>query len=416
MRAPGINELAAATPDTRDRTVDFIRAVSILTVVIGHWFIALIWWQGGLIRTTSAVGVTSWLWLLTWVCQVMPLFFFVGGFSNYVTYNSYRRRGASTGEYIRSRTSRLLRPSLVFFAVWIPVVVALHLTNTGKSAGPVLWGSTTLLRGLLPPGAFPFGPLWFLGAYLIVVAISPLTIALHERFHWRVIAVMAIGAVVADGVGFIGGHPGWRWFNAVFVLLLPHQLGHFLGDGSLQRLPRKVFWGMVTGGLTGLMLLTNPIVFKVFGQVRYEWFPGIGNYPKSMLGTDIEEISNAYPPTLCYLLAGAWTIGAVMLLRPALQRWLQRPRPWKFTIVVNGVIMTLFLWHETAFLLAILALWPLGLGHMHDSTAAWWLQRFVWLGIPGAILVGLVAVFGRFERVRPSARASADRTPDPAAR
>ena len=72
-------------------------------------------------------------------------------------------------------------------------------------------------------------------------------------------------------------------------------------------------------------------------------------------------MSNAYPPTVCFLLGGIWTIGAVMLLRPYLQRWLQRRRPWKATIAVNAVIMTLFLWHMTAFLCAVLVLWPLGL-------------------------------------------------------
>jgi hypothetical protein len=83
-------------------------------------------------------------------------------------------------------------------------------------------------------------------------------------------------------------------------------------------------------------------------------FPHQGTYPKSLLGTDLEAVSNAYPPTLCFLLGGVWSIGAAMLLRDRLSRWLRRPRPWKFTIAVNGVIMTLFLWHMTAYLLAIL--------------------------------------------------------------
>ena len=64
-----------------------------------------------------------------------------------------------------------------------------------------------------------------------------------------------------------------------------------------------------------------------------------------------------------------------MLLRRGPDRWLQRPRPWRFTIAVNGVIMTLFLWHMTAYLLAILLLWPLGFGHQQDSTARWWRER-----------------------------------------
>ena len=51
------------------------------------------------------------------------------------------------------------------------------------------------------------------------------------------------------------------------------------------------------------------------------------------------------------------------------------------TIAVNGVIMTLFLWHMTAYLLAILLLWPLGFGSS-GPTARWWRERFVWIGVP----------------------------------
>ena len=38
--------MAERTPATRDRYVDFLRAFSIATVVIGHWFIAIIVWRG----------------------------------------------------------------------------------------------------------------------------------------------------------------------------------------------------------------------------------------------------------------------------------------------------------------------------------------------------------------------------------
>jgi hypothetical protein len=157
---------------------------------------------------------------------------------------------------------------------------------------------------------------------------------------------------------------------------------------------------MVVGGLAALVVLTTPWVFHLFGDARFDWFPGIGHYPKSLLGTDVEAVSNAYPPTVCFLLGGVWTIGAVMLLKPRLDRWLQRERPWRFTIVVNARIMTLFLWHMTAYLLALLLLWPLGFGREQDSTARWWFEKPLWFFVAGAILLGLIAVFGGFERGR----------------
>ena len=148
-----LGELADRTPATRDRYVDFLRAVSILCVVIGHWTIGMLHWDHGSIRSTSAIGLTSWLWLATWFLQVMPIFFFVGGFSNLVAFDAYQERGESTGAFIRSRLKRLLRPSLVFLGVWTVVQVTLHLADIGATAGPPLWGDTRLLRGMLPPGA-----------------------------------------------------------------------------------------------------------------------------------------------------------------------------------------------------------------------------------------------------------------------
>ncbi len=403
-----LDRLVEATPETRDRFMDFLRAASIVAVVFGHWFIGIIWWQDGLIRNTSAVGVTSGLWLATWFFQVMPIFFFVGGFSNMVAYDATKRRGDPTWSFVRSRLWRLLRPSLVFVGVWSVVMIVLHLADIGAPAGLRLWGETRMLRGVRPPGAtIPFGPLWFLGVYLIVVSISPATIWLHRRFRLWVPAAMIFGTFVADYVGFVLGHPGFRWFNVAFVLLFPHQIGHFYADGSLVRASKRVYASMAAVGLAALILLTDPWLFRPFGG-RFRWFPGIGNYPKSLLGTDVERISNAYPPTLCFLFAGIWAIGAVMLLRPVLSRWLCRRGPWMVTIYVNSIIMTLFLWHMTAYLLAILVLWPLGLGHQHDSTAIWWLERPVWILVPGAILAGLVAIFGRFERP------STSRVPPPA--
>src|SRR5512141_2223146 len=166
MGRTSLDEMADATPATRDRVVDFLRAFSICMVVWGHWTIAIVWWQDGVMRTTSAIGVTPWLWLLTWAFQVMPIFFFVGGFSNYVTLASMQRRGESRATFIRARTVRLLRPSLVFFAVWVPIDIVMHVFAIGAPTGPRIWGDTTLLRLFLPPGStLPFGPLWFLGVY-----------------------------------------------------------------------------------------------------------------------------------------------------------------------------------------------------------------------------------------------------------
>src|SRR5918996_136521 len=345
MRA-SVEEAVRATPVTRDRYVDFLRALSIMAVVVGHWLIGVVYWQDGVIGSHSAIGMTPWLWILTWFLMVMPLFFFVGGFANLVTLRSFRRQNERLVVFLGTRLMRLLRPSLVFLAAWAVVQLLLRLADIGTPTTPYL-------RGVRPPGAtIPFGPLWFLVVYAAVILVSPAMAWLHQRFGVGVVIVMTIGAVVADALGFAGGLPEARWANLGFVFLIPHQLGFLYADGRLRN--RGTLTAMAIGGLAALLLLTNP----VFGEAGERWFPGIGHYPKSLLGNDVDPMSNAYPPTLAYLAVGFWSIGALMLLREPMSRWLRRARPWRFTVFVNSIIMTLFLWHMTAFLLAGLGLGP----------------------------------------------------------
>jgi peptidoglycan/LPS O-acetylase OafA/YrhL len=40
-------EMAAATPDERNRYVDFLRAASILVVITGHWLVATAYYDNG---------------------------------------------------------------------------------------------------------------------------------------------------------------------------------------------------------------------------------------------------------------------------------------------------------------------------------------------------------------------------------
>ena len=365
-----LRELAAKTPATRDRYVDFVRAFSIATVVFGHFFIALIWWRGNRIGVHNAVGATSGLWLATWVLQVMPLFFFVGGFSNFKKYEATTARGNGYGDFMRARAGRLLKPTIVFAGVWLMIEAGLHIADVGGS-------------GFFRLSMLPFGPLWFLFVYMGVVALTPLMLRLHRRFGLFAVAVLVTGAIAVDLLRFAGDVRGIGWLNLASVWLLTHQLGFFYADGSLLQAGRRVQLAAAGGGLTGLVVLTN-----------------IGVYPRSMVGTDVEAVSNMNPPTLCIVALTFWLVGAAMLLRDRVNAWLQKERPWTTVIGANSVIMTVFLWHLTALLIAILLLYPLGLGTDEDTTASWWLQRPLWILAPTLILVPLVAIFGRFERPR----------------
>jgi fucose 4-O-acetylase-like acetyltransferase len=372
-----LQDLASRTPATRDRYVDFLRAFSICTVVFGHWFIALIWWRNETIGVHNVVGVTSGLWLATWVLQVMPLFFFVGGFSNLKTYEAARRRGEAYREWLWSRGARLLKPTLIFAGVWLAVQIVLHAAGAGG--------------GLLRVSKLPFGPLWFLFVYLAIVMLTPAMLAVHRKAAVAVVCVMGAGVLLVDGLRFGIGLSGIGWLNLALVWLFAHQLGFFYADGTLVGAGPRLHAAMAAGGLAGLVVLTN-----------------IGVYPRSMVGTDVERISNMNPPTLCIVALTLWLVGSAMLLRRPVAMWLNQKRPWTAVIAANSMIMTVFLWHLTAYLLAILLLYPIGLGRPDDGTVSWWIQRPIWIGVPALILGALVALFGRYER--PAARLQSARS------
>jgi hypothetical protein len=320
------------------------------------------------------------LWLATWALQVMPLFFVVGGFSNSRGWHSVQRSGHSYRFFMRRRLTRLFKPTAVFVAVWLVVEVGLHLLDIGA---PGLFRGTFL----------PFGPLWFLLVYVALVALTPLTLALHQRWGFGAVGYL-VGAVVVVEVLRLGFGIGWiGWLNLGLVWLAIHQAGYFYADGSLLNAGPRRWWRMVLIGLLGLVVLTN------LDLVTADLW-----YPRSMVGVDIEPVSNMSPPSLAILFLATWQIGAAMLLRVRANRWLQRPAVWAGTVYVNSIIMTLFLWHLTAFVIAILLLYPLGFGHPVDATARWWLERVAWVTAPALLLAGFIWVFGRFERpgLRPS--------------
>ena len=66
-------DMAAKTPPERNRYVDFLRAVSILVVVIGHWLIATAWYVDGSLTPGHLLKSHPQHQWLTWLFQVMPL-------------------------------------------------------------------------------------------------------------------------------------------------------------------------------------------------------------------------------------------------------------------------------------------------------------------------------------------------------
>lgn len=79
---PDLDALVDATPASRDRVVDFLRAASICVVVLWHWSLSITHWDGDYaLVMPNPIGYVPGKWMATWVLQVMPVFFFVGGYA-----------------------------------------------------------------------------------------------------------------------------------------------------------------------------------------------------------------------------------------------------------------------------------------------------------------------------------------------
>src|SRR5262245_46765194 len=115
---PDLDALVDATPATRDRVVDFLRVASICVVVLWHWSLSIIHWDSDdALTMPNPIGDVPGKWALTWVLQVMTVFFFVGGYANLAGWQAVARDGGGAGRFLRVRMRRLLIPVLPFLAV-----------------------------------------------------------------------------------------------------------------------------------------------------------------------------------------------------------------------------------------------------------------------------------------------------------
>ncbi|MER8195742.1 acyltransferase [Streptomyces microflavus] len=369
-----VRVLAEATPATRDRYVDLLRVASLAAVVLGHWLMAAVTPDG----VGNLLAVVPALQPLTWLLQVMPVFFFVGGFAHALSYRSLLRKrpeGSTDSVYaafLRARLQRLLRPTMVFVLVWGAAALLIQLLGGGG-------GLTGVTLRLVTQ------PLWFIGIYLAMVAFTPPLLRLHERYGWGAFAGLAGAAAAVDVLRFAAGVPYVEFLNFAFVWLAVHQLGFLRADGRLGVGP-------------ALPALRRPALLAGGGLVGAVALVAFGPYPLSMVGMPGEKVSNMAPPTLALLCHGLWLVGAVELLRAPAARLLARPRAWRTVVAANGVAMTAFLWHLTAMLGVYGAMLALDVPLPEPATAAWWAQTPLRLAVAAALTAVLVAAFRTFER------------------
>lgn len=315
---PTPDEVAGQTPPDRDRAIDVIRIGALLGVVLGHTVMATSTLRDGVFIWDNLLTTSVVFQALTWLLQIMPLFFFAGAAASLSSWQS----ADSWGGWLMKRCLRLYRPVFYYLAFWAVVLVVLHRVLPVHVYEPIAGVSIQLL--------------WFLGAYVLMLAAMPL-LSRIDTVRSLVVAVAAVYLLVllVDVVRVHDVRLSALGYLNLVTWLIPGMFGVAY---------RRRLLGVRAALLLGVAALGVDAALLVFGP-----------YELSLVGIEGQRLANMTPPSL--LLAGhtiamcAFAIAAA----PAIGRWARRPRVWWLTAIGNSGAMTLYLWHMPVLLLMHLA-------------------------------------------------------------
>ncbi|OBJ54838.1 acyltransferase [Mycobacterium sp. 1423905.2] len=313
LRFPSPAELAARTPADRDRAIDVIRITALIGVVIGHTVMATSVIRDDVLIWDNLLTTSTTFQALTWIFQIMPLFFFAGAAACVTSW----RPGTSWGSWLMNRCTRLFRPVFYYLGFWAVALTALYPVLPEHIYEPLAGISIQLL--------------WFLGAYVLVLAAMP------ALWHINTPGRLAAGVITGYGAVALIDAVRLHWSAAAPLGYLNLSVWVIPGMfGVAYRRNLLTTRGALLTALT--MLLVNVALLR--------WGP----YELSLVGIEGQRLPNMTPPSL--LLAGHAVLLSALAVAaaPAIRRWAQRPRVWWLTAIGNSGAMTLYLWHMPALL------------------------------------------------------------------
>ena len=338
----------------RDLAVDFYRVAGVVLVVLGHWLVACVTYHDGHFGLQNPFVDQPWTQWLTWIFEVVPVFFLVAGYAGAVSWtHRCDGGGMSRQAWLGHRLARVLGPTAVYVGLVSVVVVVLEVCGV---AGSVLaYGGWAVAMHL-----------WFLAVYLLVVSLTPIAIAAHRRWGLMVPGLLAVGVAVLDAVS-VGGHvPYLGWLNYLLCWGALYQLG--------------IAWH------GGLLAGRRPVLLAAGSAVALALLIWSGLYPVSMIGVPGQTVQNDEPPSVAMLAFACVQAGVVVAVAPLLNRALRPGLVRRVLFTANSNVMTLYLWHMIPVIIVAPVAYPAGLlPQPIEGTAAWWLARLKWL-----VIVGLV--------------------------
>ncbi len=358
--------VAAHTPAGRNRAVDFYRAAAMAVVAVGHWLGMVAVLDDGELAGGNLLDFSPEYGWITWVGQVMPLFFFVGGFASATSLRSAERKGVAPADWIATRLRRMVTPAAVLAGFW---VACLSAAGAFGGFGVVSFGAAAAAI-----------PLWFLANYTIDTALAPFTFRWFRARPRGFVLTLVVVFALAEAARFadVPVVPQINWV----IGWLGFQVAGFAWQAG--RLP------------TGRALAAVATLFWLLAIAAVH----LGPWPAVMLHHGGLDHSPTHPPSTALILFGLAYSFTAAALAPAVTRWLERSRrAWELTVSANVIAMSVYLWHMTAAVAVVGAAHMMGqLPAVEPGTSAWWATKLPFLLTNLVVLVPIIMLVAPIER------------------
>ncbi|MDO5633720.1 MAG: acyltransferase [Micrococcus sp.] len=357
----------------RDLAVDLARVGCLLIVVAIH--VGMVGIGGAELRVSNPLTGWEHFAVATWLGQVMPLFFLLGGYGAFHAMRRAEGEGTPFAHHVRARVLRIGLPAVPFFALLAAFGLVL-----------VAAGVPDALADAALEGAGE--PLWFMAAFLLCQGLVGVQYGVVSRR-----SIMALAWLVTINLGAIVAVDAWRlasvdaggstlpgMLNMALVWPLLQLAGMLLARGDFDVIRP---WGWAVLAIAGLVATAT---LAGFGE-------GTRWYSEDML-------TNLNPPTLALVTVGIMHLGLFQLLRPGLRR-LAAVRPVQAVLLlVAPRAMHLYLWHMLVIILVAAGMWALG-WDPEPGEAVWWWTRIPVFVVVMLLTLGLTWPGARLEAVRP---------------
>lgn len=353
-------------PAGRDLTLDLVRVGCVLLVVLIHLLLAGVSVGDDGIELERTLEEQPWFDAVSFIFQIMPAFFLVGGFATLAGWESLEARQPDAsfrqraGTFVRARLARLARPSLALF-----IFFAVALAVAALAAAP-----SDLVNGVASGVG---SPLWFLAAYAIAQCCAPWLIRAHRSRPVLTLVLLVAAAGVFDTLRFTTGNDYLGVPNVAFVWLSIHQLGFWYRDGYFSR---QHPWRLVC-----LAALAYAVCIGLTWAGPYSW----------------NMLENQYPATVPLVLFAVAQAPLLALVRPALEACMRTRALQAAVFLVGTRLMTVYLWH-LPIIMALIGLQLLAPQWLSEpGSARWWWERIPLFVVVLALVYLLSLALARLE-------------------